>query len=146
MPLISLPLPLETPLSTTSAHTLSGTGHQATRRIVRCCQGSGLKGLLLVFVRQRWELATPWPSRRASLHEDAASIRIRNDESGNAGGPITIADCSASCGLPEIRDNRVPAFGRPGMPTSSASRISSTDSVCHDQSCVRIDSPDSSAY
>ncbi len=93
-----------------------------------------------------WEQAAPWPSRRGWLHEDAAWNRLGNDGSANAGGPITIVGCLAFGEPLETEGNKVPAFGRPEMPTSSASRRSPTDSVCHARSCARSDTPDSSAY
>ena len=59
-------------------------------KIARGCEVDEFKELSPDDVMRRWELASPWPSRRGWLHEDAASSRSGNDGSANAGGPTTI--------------------------------------------------------
>ena len=85
----SLPMPLRTLLSSTSAHTFSGTWRQITRKRRDVVKENGLKELSTDGVMRKSELASPWPSRRGWLHEAVAWIRSGNDGSANAGGPIT---------------------------------------------------------
>ena len=59
-------------------------------KIARGCEEDRLKELSLDDVMRKWELASPWPSRRGWLHEAAAWIRNGNGGSANAGGPTTI--------------------------------------------------------
>ena len=62
-------------------------GHEKT---ARGCEENGLKELSPDGVMRKWELASPWPSRRGWLPEAVAWIRRGNDGSANAGGPTTI--------------------------------------------------------
>ena len=59
-------------------------------KTMRGCEENGFKGLSPDGAMRKWELATPWPSRRGWLLEAVAWIRLGNDGNGNAGGPTTI--------------------------------------------------------
>ena len=83
-----LPVPFPTLLSSTWAHTFSGTWRETARKRREVVKENRLKELSTDGV-MRSELASPWPSRRGWLHEAVAWIGRGNDGSANAGGPTT---------------------------------------------------------